>query len=213
MPLGDGIWAAPLSTVLGHVRSRPSDFSGANFCMTDILIPVFRLVPGSKKNKHPVYVMSNGQDYCQGSICDSSVLSLAVLAACTGTERPTQPEISRGEGCSVHDGSCAIQLCRRSCAALGCYEKHEYVSFHSYGKINHPAKIKFRWQRCVPVLDQFLCRHSDALPPFDWPPWYLPTLCSPPPFCRRYVFAGLYGAYPNAERIPLLTRDQFPQFD
>ena len=30
------------------------------------LIPVFRLIPGSKKNKYPVYVMSNGPGLLSG---------------------------------------------------------------------------------------------------------------------------------------------------
>lgn len=60
------------------------------------------------------------------------------MAACTPAQRLTQPKFRVEKVSFVLTGQC--DLVTQTRLPLDAAKKHEYVSFHSSGKINHPAK-------------------------------------------------------------------------
>ena len=170
------------------------------------LIPVFRLIPGSKKNKHPVYVMSNGPGLLSGLYLRLFRIELGSDGSLYTGAETNATEISRGEGVVCADGSVRFIYADEVVLPLDAAKKHEYVSFHSSGKINHPAKDQMPMPEMVFKLDdslvgtQMLCHHLIGPPGI-----YQPS--APPRSAADMFFAGLYGAYPNAERIPYFSVD------
>ncbi|MCL4432039.1 MAG: hypothetical protein M1300_06945 [Epsilonproteobacteria bacterium] len=98
-------------------------------------IPIIRLIPGTGKNKNPIYVMSDLKTPLAtfwlplfkiefGN--DGSIYTAAAIDA---------TEILRGEGTAKDDGQIHFKYSEEVKLPIDLAKKHEYLSFHSSGKI------------------------------------------------------------------------------
>ncbi|MHB8099978.1 MAG: hypothetical protein ACYDD5_10380 [Sulfuricurvum sp.] len=133
-------------------------------------IPIIRLIPGTGKNKNPIYVMSDLKTPLAtfwlplfkiefGN--DGSIYTAAAIDA---------TEILRGEGTAKDDGQIHFKYSEEVKLPIDLAKKHEYLSFHSSGKINHPGREKsqmpemtFKLNNCLDGTHT-LCHHLISVP-------------------------------------------------
>lgn len=172
----------------------------------EINIPIIRLIPGTGKNKNPIYVMTDLEMPFTtfwlplfriefGN--DGSIYTAAGVNA---------TEILRGESNTQNDGQVHFKYSEAIELPIESAKKHEYLSFHSSGKINHPGREKSPMPEMpIKLNDQLNGTHTLCHHIIGRPGSYQPS--DAPREGIDLYFPGIFNSYIQPQSIPYFSVD------